>query len=47
MKKNCVRQPGVDKQCSIVIAIGYAEEGSVIPQKHRATLEEKIINYEK
>ena len=38
---------GVDKQCSIVIALGYAEDGAVIPQKHRATLEEKIINYEK
>ena len=37
---------GVDKQCSIVIALGYAEESTAVPQKRRAALEEKIINYE-
>ena len=43
---------GINKPCSIVIALGYAEktadgEEAKAPQKRRAALEEKIINYEK
>ncbi|MGN1061507.1 MAG: nitroreductase family protein [Candidatus Scatosoma sp.] len=36
---------GVNKPCGIVIAFGYAEEGSATPVKKRALREEKIIGY--
>lgn len=36
---------GVNKQCGLVIAFGYAKEGTVSPAKKRASLKDKIINY--
>ena len=51
-EKKLRQNTGVNKPCSIVIALGYAEktadgEEAKAPQKRRAPLEEKIINYEK
>ena len=36
---------GVNKPCGIVIAFGYAIEGSATPAKKRAPLKDKIIGY--
>ena len=36
---------GVNKPCGIVIAFGYAKEGSAPPAKKRALPEEKILNH--
>lgn len=51
-EKKLQQNTGINKPCSIVIALGYAEktpdgEEAKAPQKRRAALEEKIINYEK
>lgn len=36
---------GVNKRCGLVIAFGYAKEGTAPPEKKRASLKDKIINY--
>lgn len=39
------RDTGVNKPCSIVIALGYAAGGQAAPKKRREQIEKKIINY--
>ena len=36
---------GVNRPCGIVIAFGYAKEGTAPPAKKRASLKDKILNY--